>query len=94
VARKAATVVVKAAVVAGKAAVAVAKVAYKVSGVQSIVSCVTDPGLSSCLQAVLTVALVVGTAGSGEIADVAAEDADTAALRFGQKTASGSRPGR
>jgi hypothetical protein len=94
VARKAATVVravakavVKAAAVAGKAAVAVAKVAYKVSGVQSIVSCVTDPALSSCLQAALTVALVVGTAGSGEIADIAAEGALDAAEDAGTTAA-------
>jgi RHS repeat-associated protein len=79
--------VAKAAAVVGKAAVAVAKVAYKVSGVQSIVSCVTDPKLSSCLQAALTVALVVGTAGGGEIADVAAEGAIDAAEDAGAAAA-------
>jgi hypothetical protein len=87
VVRAVARVVAKAAVVVGKAAVAVAKVAYKVSGVQSIVSCVTDPGLSSCLQAALTVALVVGTAGSGEIADIAAEGALDAAEDAGAAAA-------
>jgi hypothetical protein len=87
VVRAVARVVAKAAVVVGKAAVAVAKVAYKVSGVQSIVSCVTDPGLSSCLQAALTIALVVGTAGSGEIADIAAEGALDAAEDAGATAA-------
>lgn len=56
-----------------KGAVVLAQAAYKYSGAQSIVSCVTNPSLSSCVQAAITVALVVGTAGSGEVADVAAE---------------------
>lgn len=58
-----------------KAAVVVANAAYKYSGAQSVVSCVTDPHLSSCIQAAVTIALVVGTGGTGEVADVAAEGA-------------------
>jgi hypothetical protein len=61
--------------VVAKVAVVVAKAAYKYSGAQSIVSCLTDPHLSSCIQAAITVALVIGTGGTGEIADVAAEGA-------------------
>jgi hypothetical protein len=61
--------------VAGKAAVAVGKAAYKDSGAQSVVSCVTDPKVSSCVQAAITVATVVSTDGVGGIVAGAAEDA-------------------
>jgi hypothetical protein len=57
-----------------RAAVVVAKAAYKYSGAQDVVSCVTDPTLSSCVKAAATVALVVATGGEGEI-EVAAVDA-------------------
>ncbi len=70
-----------------KAAVVVAKAAYKYSGAQSVVSCVTDPHLSSCIQAAVTIALVVGTGGGGEIADVAAEGAIDAAEGAGSAVA-------
>jgi hypothetical protein len=56
------------------AAVAVAKAAYKYSGAQDVVSCVTNPHLSSCIKAAVTVALVVATAGEGEV-EVAAMNA-------------------
>ena len=52
----------------------VAKAAYKYSGAQDVVSCVTDPTLSSCGKAAATVALVVATGGEGEV-EVAAIDA-------------------
>ena len=58
----------------GHAAVAVAKAAYKYSGAQDVVSCVTDPHLSSCIKAAVTVALVIATAGEGEV-EVAAMNA-------------------
>jgi len=72
----------RAARVAARAAVVVAKAAYKYSGAQDVVSCVTDPTLSSCAKAAVTVALVAATGGEGEIeiaAADAAEDAGTAA---------------
>ena len=53
---------------------AVAKAAYKYSGAQDVVSCVTNPHLSSCIKAAVTVALVVATAGEGEV-EVAAMNA-------------------
>ena len=76
VAKAVAKTVAKVAKVVAKAAVVVAKAAYKYSGAQSIVSCVTDPHLSSCIQAAITVALVVGTAGEGEVEVAAMEAAE------------------
>jgi Pretoxin HINT domain len=73
---KAAKVVAKA---VAKVAVVVAKTAYKASGAQAVVSCVTDPKLSSCVQAAITVATVVGTGGEGAVADVAIDAAEDAA---------------
>jgi RHS repeat-associated protein len=80
-------VIKKAARVVAKAAVVVAKAVYKYSGAQDVVSCVTDPKLSSCVKAALTVALVVATGGEGEVevaavdaAEDAAEDSGDAAL--------------
>jgi RHS repeat-associated protein len=73
----------KAATVVKKAAVTVAKAAYKYSGAQSVVSCATDPTLSSCVQAAVAVAgaaLTVATGGAGAAVDVgldAAVDATT-----------------
>jgi hypothetical protein len=58
------------------AAVAVAKAAYKYSGAQDVVSCVTNPHLSSCIKAAVTVALVVATAGEGEVEVAAMEAAE------------------
>jgi hypothetical protein len=58
----------------GHAAVAVAKAAYKYSGAQDVVSCVTNPHLSSCIKAAVTVALVIATAGEDEV-EVAAMNA-------------------
>jgi RHS repeat-associated protein len=75
-ARAAARAVKKAAKVAGRIAVVVAKAAYKYSGAQDIVSCVTNPTLSSCVKAALTVALVVGTLGEGEVEVVAIDAAE------------------
>jgi hypothetical protein len=73
-ARAVARAVKKAAKKVAHAAVAVAKAAYKYSGAQDVVSCVTNPHLSSCIKAAVTVALVVATAGEGEV-EVAALDA-------------------
>ncbi|HWM99541.1 MAG TPA: RHS repeat-associated core domain-containing protein, partial [Streptosporangiaceae bacterium] len=73
-ARAVARVVKKVAKKVAHAAVAVAKAAYKYSGAQDVVSCVTNPHLSSCVKAALTVALVVATAGEGEV-EVAAMNA-------------------
>jgi RHS repeat-associated protein len=53
-----------------RATVAVAKAAYKYSGAQDVVSCVTHPSLAGCAKAALTVALTVGTAGEGEVAEI------------------------
>ena len=75
-AKKAATVVKRVAVAAGKAV-------YKASGIQSVVSCVTDPSLASCVKAavaIVGVALTVATGGAGAAVDVgldAAVDAST-----------------
>src|SRR6266567_6774816 len=60
------------------AAVAVAKAAYKYSGAQDVVSWVTNPHLSSCIKAAVTVALVVATAGEGEVEVAAMEAAEQA----------------
>ena len=73
-ARAVARAVKKAAKAVGHVAVAVAKAAYKYSGAQDVVSCVTNPHLSSCIKAAVTVALVVATAGEGEV-EVAAMNA-------------------
>ena len=73
-ARAVARVVKKVAKKVARAAVAVAKAAYKYSGAQDVVSCVTNPHLSSCVKAAITVALVVATGGEGEV-EVAAMDA-------------------
>jgi hypothetical protein len=71
--------------------VAVAKAAYKYSGAQDVVSCVTNPHLSSCIKAAVTVALVVATAGEGEVEVAAMEAAEDAgagvAERVGAKAA-------
>jgi hypothetical protein len=72
------------------AAVAVAKAAYKYSGAQDVVSCVTNPHLSSCIKAAVTIALVAATAGEVEVAAMnaaeeggadIAEQAGSAAVR-------------
>jgi pretoxin HINT domain-containing protein len=60
----------KAAKAVGRAAVVAAKAAYKYSGAQDVVSCVTDPTVAGCVKAAITVALVVGTAGEGEVAEI------------------------
>jgi RHS repeat-associated protein len=89
-ARAAARAVKETARVVAHAAVAVAKAAYKYSGAQDIVSCVTNPTLSSCVKAALTVAFVVATAGEGEaevIAIDAAEEAGTAVAEEGATAA-------
>jgi hypothetical protein len=69
----------------------VAKAAYKYSGAQDVVSCVTNPHLSSCIKAAVTVALVVATAGEGEVEAAAMEAAEEAgagvAERVGAKAA-------
>jgi hypothetical protein len=61
-----------------RVAVAAGKAIYKASGAQSVVSCVTDPTLSSCVQAAVAVggaALTVATGGAGAAVDVAADAA-------------------
>src|SRR6266576_104155 len=45
---------------------------------QDVVSCVTNPHLSSCVKAAVTVALVVATAGEGEVEVAAMEAAEEA----------------
>jgi hypothetical protein len=70
IARATVRVLKKAGHAIGRAAVAVAKAAYKYSGAQDVVSCVTHPTLAGCAKAALTVALVVGTAGEGEVAEI------------------------
>jgi RHS repeat-associated protein len=73
----------KAATVVRQAVVTAAKAAYKYSGAQSVVSCVTNPTLSSCVQAAVAVAgaaLTVASFGAGAAVDVgvdAAIDATT-----------------
>jgi RHS repeat-associated protein len=100
-AERAAQVVTRAAKAVAHAAVVVAKAAYKYSGAQSVVSCVTNPTLSSCVQAAITVAgvaLTIATGGAGAAVDVgldaaedaatdAAEDAGTEAAEDGEDTA-------
>jgi hypothetical protein len=60
----------------------VGKAAYKYSGAQSVVSCVTNPTLSSCIQAAVAVAgavLTVATGGAGAAVDVGLDAAADAA---------------
>ena len=61
-----------------RAAKAVAKAAYKYSGAEDVVGCVTHPSLAGCAKAALTVALTVGTAGEGEIAEIGLNAAEHA----------------
>jgi RHS repeat-associated protein len=63
----------------GKAAVIAGKAAYKYSGAQSVVSCVTNPTLSSCVQAGIAVAMVVATVATGGGAAAAEVAVDVAA---------------
>jgi RHS repeat-associated protein len=82
-AKTAATAVKRVAVTAGKAV-------YKASGIQSIVSCVTDPSLASCVQAavaVIGVALTVATGGAGAVLDVGLDAAADAATDVAVDTA-------
>ena len=61
---------------AGHIAAAVGKVAYKLSGIQTMVSCVTDPSVAGCVEAGLALAadaVAVGTGGLGAVAEGAAE---------------------
>jgi hypothetical protein len=84
-AKRAATVVKRVAVAAGKAV-------YKASGIQSIVSCVTDPSLASCVQAavaVVGVALTVATGGAGAAVDVGLDAAADAATDVAVDAAEG-----
>ena len=57
--------IAKAAKVVGRAAVAVGKVAYKVSGIQSMVSCATNPSVASCVQAGISLAMDVSMVATG-----------------------------
>jgi RHS repeat-associated protein len=83
VGKKIAKVAKKVGKAVGKAAVAVGKAVYKASGAQAVVSCVTNPHLSSCAKAAITVAAVVvttvATAGAGDVAIGAADAAAGAA---------------
>ena len=59
--------VAKAAKTVARAAVTVGKVVYKASGVQSIVSCATDPSVASCVEAGVSIvmdATVIATGGA------------------------------
>jgi RHS repeat-associated protein len=86
-AARAASRVVRAAKTAGsvikKAATTAGKAIYKASGIQSIVSCVTNPNLASCVRAAVTVvglALTIATGGLSvgvEVGVDAAADAAT-----------------
>jgi hypothetical protein len=81
---------IRAVKVVARVAVKVGKIAYKVSGVQSIVSCVTDPTLSSCLQAAVTVvmiAAIVATGGAAGVADAAEGAAESATESATKETA-------
>jgi hypothetical protein len=73
--------------------VKVAKAAYKYSGAQDVVSCVTDPKLSSCAKAALTVALVVATGGEGEVEVAAVDAAEDAAGDVAEDAASSAAEG-
>ena len=83
-ARAVARAVKKAAKKVAHAAVTVAKAAYKYSGAQDVVSCVTNPHLSSCIKAAVTVALVVATAGEGEVEVAAMNAAEEGAEQAGK----------
>jgi hypothetical protein len=77
-AARVARAVKKAASVVKKAAVVVGKAVYKYSGAQAVVSCATNPNLSSCVQAAVAVAgavLTVATGGAGAAVDVGLEAA-------------------
>jgi hypothetical protein len=103
IARATVRVLKKAGHAVARAAAAVA-VACKYSGAQDVVSCVTHPSLAGCAKAALTVALTVGTAGEGEVAEIGlnaaehagedlAENAGGEALRdFAHGTSFGERP--
>jgi hypothetical protein len=73
-----------------RVAVTAGKAVYKASGIQSIVSCVTDPSLASCVQAavaVVGVALTVATGGAGAVLDVGLDAAADAATDVAVDTA-------
>jgi len=78
-AERAARALKKAAKAVAHVAVDVGKAAYKYSGAQSVVSCVTNPNVSSCVQAGLAVAMVVATVATGGGAAVADAAVDVAA---------------
>ncbi|HET9173514.1 MAG TPA: RHS repeat-associated core domain-containing protein [Actinospica sp.] len=78
-AERAARAVVKAAKTVARAAVAVGEVAYKVTGIQSIVSCVTNPSVAGCVQAGISLVMdasLVATGGA-DAGAVAVEEAVT-----------------
>jgi hypothetical protein len=80
----------KVAKVVGKVAVAAGKIAYQASGIQSIVSCVTDPTLSGCVQAAISVvqdASIVATGGADAGAVVAEEIAEESVVGAGEAVA-------
>jgi hypothetical protein len=65
-----------------KAATTAGKAIYKASGIQSIVSCVTNPNLASCVRAAVTVvglALTIATGGAGAVVDAGIDAAADAA---------------
>ena len=65
-----------------KAATTAGKAIYKASGIQSIVSCVTNPNLASCVRAAVTVvglALTIATGGAGAVVDAGVDAAADAA---------------
>jgi RHS repeat-associated protein len=80
----------KALQVAGSVGMTVLKVAYQASGLQSIVSCVTDPSVAGCVQAgisILTDLAVVGTAGAGAGVAVAEDALEEGAIDAGEAAA-------
>lgn len=82
--------VTKVAKTVAKVAVAAGKIAYQASGIQSIVSCVTDPTLSGCVQAAISVvqdASIVATGGADAGAVVAEEIAEEGAVDAGEAVA-------
>jgi len=74
--------------VIGHVAKVVAKAVYKYSGVQDVVSCVTDPTVAGCAKAAVTVALVAATGGEGEIEVAGAEAAEDAGADAAEDAAS------
>jgi Pretoxin HINT domain len=60
-------------------------VAADLGGGQDVVSCLTDPALAGCAKAALTVALVVGTGGEGELEVAGAEAAEAGAEEAGEE---------